>query len=84
MARFECVPARLAALLAEHGRTAAELSDSTEIPPATVRGYLNGGRKTISTRNLLLIAQFFGLPMSELMDRLSESGPAPMANADKE
>ena len=71
MGRSECVPARLAALLRETGRTAAELSSATEIPAATIRGYLGGGRDTISTRNLLLIAQFFQMPMSELMDRLA-------------
>ena len=74
MARFECVPARLAALLEERGSTVSDLSAATEIPVATIRGYLNGSRTTVSTRNLLLISQFFGMPMSELMDRLAGTG----------
>ena len=84
MGRSECAPASLKALLRAHGRTAAELSDATEIPIATLRGYLNGGRKTISTRNLLLIAQFFGMPMSELMDRLAGPISPLIDNADKD
>ena len=83
MGRSECVPARLAALLRETGRTAAELSSATEIPAATIRGYLGGGRNTISTRNLLLIAQFFQMPMSELMDRLAAPSLPSIDNADK-
>ena len=47
MGRSECIPGRLAALLRESGRSAAELSAATEIPAATIRGYLNGGRETI-------------------------------------
>ena len=83
MGRSECIPGRLAALLRESGRSAAELSAATEIPAATIRGYLNGGRETISTRNLLLIAQFFQMPMAELMDRLAAPFPASIDNADK-
>ncbi len=84
MGRIECVPSNLAALLTQYGRTAAELSAQTEIPASTVRGYLNGGRTTISTRNLLLIAQFFQMPMSQLMDRLARPDSRPIDNADKE
>ena len=83
MGRTECRPERLAELLQIHGRSIRELSAATEIPVATIRGYLNGGRDTVSTRNLLLIAQFFGMPMSELMDRLSGEFPAGIDNADK-
>ena len=84
MGRLECRPGRLASLLQTYGRSITDLSAATEIPVATIRGYLNGGRDTISTRNLLLIARFFGMPMSELMDRLASDDPAPIDNADKD
>lgn len=73
MLHADCRPQRLAILLERFHRTPEQLSAQTEIPPATVRGYLNGGRNSISTRNLLLIARFFEMPMSELIDFLSES-----------
>ncbi len=83
MGRSECLPSRLSNLLKERNRTAADLSARTQIPPATIRGYMNGGRDTISTRNLLLIAQFFEMPMAELMDRLSGGFPGSIDNVDK-
>ncbi len=84
MGRNECLPYRLADLLKARSRTVAELSARTEIPAATIRGYLNGSRETISTRNLLLIAQFFDMPMAELMDRLAGSFQASIDNVDKD
>ena len=84
MGRLECRPGRLAELLQMHGRSITDLSRATEIPVATIRGYLNGGRNTVSTRNLLLIAQYFEMPMSELMDRLSGEYPAGIDNGNKE
>ena len=84
MGRTECRPDRLAALLQTHGRSISDLSKATEIPAATIRGYLNGSRDTISTRNLLLIARFFGMSMSDLMDWLASGDPAPIDNADKD
>lgn len=63
-------PQRLQALLVEHNMTQEELSRRTDIPLATIRAYLAGRRPTVSTRNLLLFAQVFELPMSELVDYL--------------
>ena len=83
MSRRECIPSRLAELMESKHCTLHRLSAGTEIPAATIRGYLNGGRETISTRNLLLIAQFFQMPMAELMDRLASPFPASIDNADK-
>lgn len=65
------VPERLSQLLEEHGITPMQLAERTEIPYTTVRAYINGRRDTISTRNLLLIAQTLEMPMAELMDILT-------------
>ena len=70
MIRYDFHPERLAILLERHQRTLDQLSAQTEIPVATLRGYLNGGRETISTRNLMVIARSFDMPMSELIDFL--------------
>ena len=70
MIRYDFHPERLAILLVRHQRTLDQLSVQTEIPVATLRGYLNGGRDTISTRNLMVIARSFDMPMSELIDFL--------------
>ena len=70
MIRYDFHPERLAILLERHQRTLDQLSAQTEIPVATLRGYLNGGRDTISTRNLMVIARSFDMPMSELIDFL--------------
>ena len=70
MIRYDFHPERLAILLERHQRTLDQLSAQTEIPVATLRGYLNGGRDTISTRNLMVISRSFDMPMSELIDFL--------------
>lgn len=70
MRASEIFPQRLQELLMQHGMTQEELSRRTDIPPATIRAYLSGRRPTVSTRNLLLFAQAFELPMSELVDYL--------------
>lgn len=84
MGRSECSPRRLANLLEAKKCTLSELSRHTQIPVATLRGYLNGSRDTISTRNFLLIAQYFQMPMSELMDQLSGLNADHVENDDKD
>ena len=74
MKTSEVFPQRLQELLQRSGMTQEELSKRTQIPVATIRAYLGGKRDTVSTRNLLLFAQVFELPMSDLVDRLSGVG----------
>ena len=69
-----CNPRLLEKLLEETGHSAQELSEVTEIPIATIRGYLSGKRDAISTRNMLLFAQFFQMPMPELVDYFANVG----------
>ena len=77
MIRYNFHPERLAILMDRHNRSLDQLSAQTEIPAATLRGYLNGGRDTISTRNLMVIARSFDMPMSDLIDFLcSEEEPS--------
>ena len=78
MKASEFFPQRLQLLLREQGMKPEELSLRTGIPLATIRAYLSGKRDAISTRNMLLFAQFFEMPMSELVDYLSD-----MVNLDK-
>ena len=77
MIRYNFHPERLAILMDRHNRSLEQLSAQTEIPAATLRGYLNGGRDTISTRNLMVIARSFDMLMSDLIDFLcSEEEPS--------
>lgn len=78
MRRSECDPARLGELLAQRGMSPEELSDRSQIALPTIRAYLGGKRAAISTRNLLVFAQVFDIPMAELMDFLAR-----MDNIDK-
>lgn len=74
MKASEVFPQRLQELLERSGMTQEALSRRTDIPLATIRAYLGGKRDTVSTRNLLLFAQAFELPMSDLVDYLSDVG----------
>lgn len=57
--------------LRDHGMTAADLSRQTGIDAGILRSILSGKRKSISTRNLLLLARYFGLSMRQLIDTIS-------------
>lgn len=70
MKASEFFPQRLQQLMRQHAMSQEELSRRTDIPLTTIRAYLGGRRATVSTRNLLLLAQVFELPMSELVDYL--------------
>ncbi len=74
MRRGICDPRRLEQLLEQTGHTPQELSDATEIPIATIRGYISGKRDAISTRNMFLFAQFFQMPMPQLVDYFANIG----------
>lgn len=74
MRRGICDPRLLEKLLEKTGHTPQELSEATEIPIATIRGYLSGKRDAISTRNMFLFAQFFHMPMPSLVDYFADVG----------
>ena len=57
--------------LRDHGMTAADLSRQTGIDAGILRSILSGKRKSISTRNLLLLARYFGLSMRQFIDTIS-------------
>ncbi len=65
---------RLGEVLALRGMLPEELSDRSQVALPTIRAYLGGKRATISTRNLLVFAQVFEIPMKELVDFLSGMG----------
>ncbi len=71
MRKDNCRPERLGTLLEERGISPEALAKGTDIPIATIRGYLFGRREAISTRNMLLFANFFQMPMSQLVDYLA-------------
>ena len=71
--RSACKPERLQALLEERNMSMQTLARLTEIPVTTIRAYLHGRRDAISTRNMFLIARTLDMPMSELVDYLSEA-----------
>ena len=72
MREFPNAAAILGAWLSEQGICAAELSRRTQIDAGILRDILCGRKKSISTRNLLALAHYFGMSMQELMDKLAE------------
>lgn len=70
MRRNNYIPERLNLLIEERQLSLKELSEKTEIPIPTLRAYVHGKREAISTRNMLLFAQVFEIPMAELVDYL--------------
>ena len=61
----------LTELMNERALSAAELARRLEIDSGILRKILSGRQKSISTRNLLLLARFFDMEMNELIDRIS-------------
>ncbi len=57
--------------LDERGMTAAELSRQTDIDAGILRDIVTGRKTSISTRNLLILARFFGFEMQEMIDLIS-------------
>ena len=53
------------------GINAAELSRRTDIDAGTLRNILCGRKRSISTRNMMILAHYFGMSMQELMDQFS-------------
>ena len=71
MRTFENAAAVLGAWLDAEGICAAELSRRTQIDAGILRDILCGRKKSISTRNLVILAHYFGLSMQQLMDKLA-------------
>lgn len=71
MREYERAASVMSQWLRDHGMTAAELSRQTGIDAGILRSILSGKRKSISTRNLFLLARHFGLSMQQLIDTIS-------------
>lgn len=71
MREYERAASVMSQWLRDHGMTAAELSRQTGIDAGILRSILSGKRKSISTRNLFLLARYFGLSMQQLIDTIS-------------
>jgi len=61
----------LTELLAREQIDAAELSRRTGIDAGILRSILCGRRTSVSTRNLMALAHYFGFSLQELIDRLA-------------
>ncbi len=61
----------LAAHLEHLGMTVVEFSAVTGIDAGTLRDLLNARKRSISTRNLMIMARAFGMGMQELMDEMA-------------
>ena len=71
MRTYEHAAAVLSQWLAARDMSAADFSRELGIDAGIVRAILTGRRKSISTRNLYLIARFFGVSMQQLVDTIS-------------
>lgn len=71
MREFENAAPVLGQWLSEQGICAAELSRRTGIDAGIMRNILSGRRKSISTRNLVVLAHYFDIGMQELIDRIT-------------
>lgn len=56
--------------LSEHEMTPAQFAREIGIDAGILRGILNGKTKSISTRNMYLLARYFGVSMQQLMDTM--------------
>ena len=72
MRRYEYVPERLRGLMNERGWAAKDLAEKTAIDVGTVREYLNGSRTSISTRNMVALANVFNMSLASFMDYLAK------------
>lgn len=71
MREYERAASVMSQWLRDHGMTAAELSRQTGIDAGILRSILKGKRKSISTRNVFLLARHFGLSMQQFIDSIS-------------
>ena len=69
--RYERAASVLTELMNERALSAAEIARRLGIDGGILRKILSGRQKSISTRNLLLLARFFDMELNELIDRIS-------------
>ena len=70
MKNFEHAGEVLTALMEERGLTAADLSRQTMIDAGILRTIMNGKTKSISTRNVTTLSQYFGMSMAEFIEKV--------------
>lgn len=70
MKNFEHAAEVLTALMEERDLTAAELSRQTEVNAGTIRNLMTGRQTNISTRNLMILARYFGMSMEEFIRKI--------------
>lgn len=73
MRSYENAAAVLTQLLGARGIDANTLSSETGIDAGTLRALLCGRKKSISTRNLAILARYFGYSIPEFVDKLALS-----------
>ena len=71
MRQYEKAAATLTDLMRERAVGASRLCRQTGIDPGILRRILSGRELKISTRNMVALAKFFGIPLCEWMDKLS-------------
>ena len=71
MRRYERAAGTLRVWLRERAVGTVQLSRQTGIDAGILRSILNGKRKSISTRNVFLLARHFGLSMQQFIDSIS-------------
>lgn len=71
MRSYKRAGAVLTVWLAQQGITAAELSRRTGIDAGILRDILRGRKCTISTRNMMILAHYYGLTIKELIDHFA-------------
>ena len=70
MKNFEHAAEVLSGLMEAQGLTAAELSRRTEIDAGILRAIMTGRQKSISTRNVMTLARYFGMSMQEFIEKV--------------
>ena len=71
MRQYQNAAAYLAQRMQQRSLWPSELARQTGIDRGILRRILDGRELAISTRNMLALARFFGMPLQELVDRLS-------------
>ena len=71
MRQYQNAAAYLAQRMQQRALMPSELARRTGIDRGILRRILDGRERAISTRNMLALARFFGMPLQELVDRLS-------------
>ncbi len=70
MKNFEHAAETLTELMRQRGLNAAELSRQTMIDPGILRSIMTGKRKSVSTRNIMTLAHYFGMSMEEFIEKI--------------